>query len=127
MKIELNNNKVFINRGSVKQEIHPFWLRERVDGEEFLDKRSQQRLFDPTLINSEIDIEQAKINNGFLEVKFNDGVNSKININKISLEFSNNDSIIKSIDKKSGTLSCKILKILNIKMIFLIQKKCMIY
>ena len=100
MKIELNNNKVFINRGSVKQEIHPFWLRERVDGEEFLDKRSQQRLFDPTLINSEIDIEQAKINNGFLEVKFNDGVNSKININKISLEFSNNDSIIKSIDKK---------------------------
>ena len=52
MKIELNNNKVFINRGSVKQEIHPFWLRERVDGEKFLDKGSQQRLFDPTLINS---------------------------------------------------------------------------
>jgi hypothetical protein len=23
---------------SVKKEIHPFWLRERVDGEEFLDK-----------------------------------------------------------------------------------------
>ena len=35
MKIELNENKVYFNNGSVKKEIHPFWLRERVDGEEF--------------------------------------------------------------------------------------------
>ena len=32
MKIELNENKVYFNSGSVKKEIHPFWLRERVDG-----------------------------------------------------------------------------------------------
>ena len=48
MKIELNQNKIYFNNGSVKKEIHPFWLRERVDGEEFLDKGTQQRLFDPT-------------------------------------------------------------------------------
>ena len=44
MKIELNQNKVFYNNGSEKKEIHPFWLRERVNGEEYLDKGTQQRL-----------------------------------------------------------------------------------
>ena len=38
MKIELVENKVYFNNGSEKKEIHPFWLRERVDGEEYLDK-----------------------------------------------------------------------------------------
>ena len=38
MKIELNQNKVFFNNGSEKKEIHPFWLRERANGEEYLDK-----------------------------------------------------------------------------------------
>ena len=49
MKIELVENKVYFNNGSEKKEIHPFWLRERVNGEEYLDKGTQQRLFDPTL------------------------------------------------------------------------------
>ena len=35
MKIELNENKIYFNNGTLKKEIHPFWLRERVDGEEF--------------------------------------------------------------------------------------------
>ena len=95
MKIELNNNKVFFNNGSTKKEIHPFWLRERVDGEKFLDKGTQQRLFDPTLLNSNITIDKVQINNEFLEIDFNDGVNSKLSINKLALEFSNNDNIIK--------------------------------
>ena len=34
MKIELNENKVFLNNGKSIQEIHPFCLRERVDGDE---------------------------------------------------------------------------------------------
>ena len=37
MKIELDRNKVLFNNGSSIQEIHPFWLRERVDGEEYLE------------------------------------------------------------------------------------------
>ena len=86
MKIELNENKVFFNKGSTKQEIHPFWLRERVDGEEFLDKGTQQRLFDPSSMNGEVSIEKASINEGFLEIKFNDGVNLKL----MKLTFINN-------------------------------------
>ena len=54
MKIELSDNKVFYKNGSLIQEIHPFWLRERANGEKFLDKGTQQRLFDPTVLNVEI-------------------------------------------------------------------------
>ena len=99
MKIELNENKVYFNNGTVKKEIHPFWLRERVNGEEFLDKGTQQRLFDPTSLDSEILINKANINNKFLEIDFNDGVNSKLDIDKLALEFLNEDIIIKSIPK----------------------------
>ena len=110
MKIELENNKVFFNKGSNKEEIHPFWLRERVDGEEFLDKGTQQRLFDPSTMNSNIIIERAKINGNFLEINFNDGVTTKLDINKISSEFSNKDTVIKSINKIKWDSSLKNIK-----------------
>ena len=32
MKLELKNNKVFFESKGLKKEIHPFWLRERVNG-----------------------------------------------------------------------------------------------
>ena len=99
MKIELNKNKVLFNNGSTIQEIHPFWLRERVEGEEFLDKGTQQRLFDPSSMNTEIIIKEVNIREGFLEINFNDGVNSKLKIDKIATEFSKKDTAIKSIKK----------------------------
>ena len=99
MKIEVSQNKVLFNNGYSTQEIHPFWLRERVDGEKFLDKGTQQRLFDPSAMNSEVVIEKAIINEGFLEINFNDGVSSKLDINKIASEFTSKDTVIKSIDK----------------------------
>ena len=60
-QIELKENKVFFENQGLKKEIHPFWLRERVDGEEFLDKGTQQRLFDPTFLDSQITIKKANI------------------------------------------------------------------
>ena len=99
MKIELNENRIYFNNGSLKKEIHPFWLRERVDGEEFLDKGTQQRLFDPTSLDNEICINKVNINENFLEIDFNDGVSSKIEIDKIAQEFSNEDTVIKPITK----------------------------
>ena len=35
MKLELKDNKVFFENKGHKKEIHPFWLRERVNGENF--------------------------------------------------------------------------------------------
>ena len=110
MKIELNKNKVFFNNGSSLEEIHPFWLRERVDGEKFLDKGTQQRLFDPTSLNVEIGIKKAQINNEYLELDFNDGVNSKLDISKITKEFSKKDTVIKSIEKVQWDSSLKSIK-----------------
>ena len=99
MKIELNENKVYLNNGSIKKEIHPFWLRERVGEEEFLDKCTQQRLFDPTSLNSEVSIEKVSISDKFLKINFNDGISSKLDINKLAQEFDNKDTVIKSITK----------------------------
>ena len=86
MKIELHENKVYFNNGTEKKEIHPFWLRERVDGEEFVDKGTQQRLFDPTSLSNDIIISKASIHEEFLEVNFNDGISSKLNLSKVALE-----------------------------------------
>jgi len=110
MKIELIENKVYFNNGFEKKEIHPFWLRERVNGDKYLDKGTQQRLFDPTFLNKSISINKAKINDKYLEIDFNDGVNSKLDINKISSEFSKEDVVIKSIKKIKWDSSLKKIK-----------------
>ena len=68
MKIELNQNKIFFNNGKSVQEIHPFWLRERVDGDEYLDKGTQQRLFDPSQMDGEIIIKKLKLKMEFLKL-----------------------------------------------------------
>ena len=60
MKIELENNKVFFENQGLKKEIHPFWLRERVNGDNFVDKGTQQRLFDPTELEENIKIKSSK-------------------------------------------------------------------
>ena len=96
MKIELSNNKIFLKHKNLKHEIHPFWLRERLEGEEYIDKGTQQRLFDPSSLNNEININKAKINGDFLEVTFNDGANSKLKISKLAEEFLGQDIDIKS-------------------------------
>ena len=83
MKIKLENNKVFFDNNGSKKEIHPFWLRERVNGESFLDKGTQQRLFDPTELEENIKIDSLNISNDFLEITFNDGIHTKLSIKNI--------------------------------------------
>ena len=127
MKIELNENKIFFNNGKSVQEIHPFWLRERVDGDDFLDKGTQQRLFDPSQMDGEIIIKKAQIKNGILEVDFNDGVNSKLDISKLETEFSNKDTVIKSIPKKKWDSTLKNIKSFEYKEDFFDSKKPSLY
>ena len=98
MKLELKNNKVFFESKGQKKEIHPFWLRERVNGEKFVDKSTQQRLFDPTQLQENIQIKDLNLCNDFLEVNFNDGASIKIAVIDIFKEFSNIDGI-KQIEK----------------------------
>ena len=110
MKIELVENKVYFNNGSEKKEIHPFWLRERVNGEQYLDKGTQQRLFDPTFLSNDISINKVNLNEKYLEIDFNDGVNSKLEIDKIASEFSKEDIVIRSIEKTKWDSTLKNIK-----------------
>jgi len=56
MKFEVSSNKIFSLNGSNKEEIHPFWLRERVSEKEYLDEGTQQRLFDPSTMRNSVEI-----------------------------------------------------------------------
>ena len=104
MKIELNNNKVYLDNDGVKKEIHPFWLRERVNGDKFVDIKTKQRLFDPTQIQENIKINDINLSNDFLEVTFNDGAFTKLSIQELIKEFSNNNFIklIKKVEWDSS-------------------------
>ena len=94
MKIELLENKVFFENEGLKKEIHPFWLRERVNGEKFVDKGTQQRLFDPTELKKNVEIKHLELSNDFLEVTFNDGSHTKLNVKNILKELEINEVIL---------------------------------
>ena len=98
MKIELINNKVFFENQGLKKEIHPFWRRERVNGDVYVDKTTQQRLFDPTELKAKIKIYTLKLSNDHLEITFNDGVYTKLTIQNILREFYNYD-LVREIKK----------------------------
>tara|TARA_Y100000992_G_scaffold242763_1_gene173743 strand:- start:177 stop:1277 length:1101 start_codon:yes stop_codon:yes gene_type:complete len=114
MKIELNNNKVYLDNDGEKKEIHPFWLRERVNGDRFVDTKTKQRLFDPTQIQENIEINDINLSKDFLEVTFNDGASTKLSIQELIEEFSNND-FIKLIKKVEWDSSLGDLNIFDFK------------
>ena len=97
MKIEVNNNSVTFNYNNHAVEIHPIWLRERVNNKEFLDKRTAQRLFDPSLLEN-IKIENAVIKKDVLEISFNDGVKCKYEITKLISEFMDFENLSNTIN-----------------------------
>jgi len=106
MKIELNNKKVIFINDHNKTEIHPIWLRERVRDEKFLDKNNDQRLFDPSFLNNII-IKNAKINNNILDLTFSDGITSKFDINKLTSEFLDTESLSNTVKQKLWDSSLK--------------------
>ncbi|MDC2991714.1 TauD/TfdA family dioxygenase [Candidatus Pelagibacter sp.] len=93
MKIELTDNKVFFEKQGAKKEIHPFWLRERVNSENFLDRKTQQRLFDPTMLKNSSEISKVNISDKFLEVSFKDGAYAKLVIENILKEFDKDNEL----------------------------------
>ena len=93
MKIELTDNKVFFEKHGAKKEIHPFWLRERVNSDNFLDQKTQQRLFDPTMLKNSSEISKVNISDKFLEVSFKDGAYAKLVIENILKEFEKDNEL----------------------------------
>ena len=124
MKIELSENKVFYNENGQKKEIHPFWLRERVDGDQYVDSITKQRLFDPTQLKENVEVSKLNLSENFLEVIFKDGVTTKIAIEKIFKEIST-DSDLKLIRKIKWDSNLKNFNYFNFKENFFEKKPCL--
>ena len=122
MKIELEKNKVFFENQGSKKEIHPFWLRERANGDTFVDKITQQRLFDPTQLKDNIQIDSLNLSDDYLEISFNDGVYTKLSIKNILKEFSDTNDV-KHINKIKWDSSLKDLNIFEFKNNFFEEKE----
>jgi len=114
MKLELKDNRVFFENQGSKKEIHPFWLRERVIGDTFVDKKTQQRLFDPTTLQNDIKIDNLSLSDDHLEITFNDGAHTKFTIQNILKEFSNTNEV-KFIEKIKWDSSLKTLNYFEFK------------
>ena len=63
MRIEITKNKVFLKLPKKKLEIHPLWLRERARLNTLHDKNTDQRLYDPSQLNTNLKIKKASISN----------------------------------------------------------------
>ena len=83
-------------------------LREWVNWYIHVNKKTLQRLFDPTELKKDVNIENLNLSKNFLEITFNDGSYTKLEIQNIFKEFADvND--VKYINKVEWDSSLKIL------------------
>ena len=75
-----NKKKVFINFYNKNIEIHPIWLRERVNNTKLLDQNNGQRLYDPSALNKRLKITSALIKKKLLNITFSDVIVSEYRI-----------------------------------------------
>jgi len=64
-----------------------------VNSENFLDQKTQQRLFDPTMLKNSSEISKVNISDKFLEVSFKDGAYAKLVIENILKEFEKDNEL----------------------------------
>ena len=89
---------IYLKEGLLKDYyLHALWLRERVTDEINLDTTNFQRLYDPSLIDTDIYILDYKINNQLLYVRFSDKTECNYNICDLHKEIIGKDFIPKKI------------------------------
>ena len=97
---------VTLEEGKLKGiKLHSLWLRERLIGEDFVDQNNLQRLYEPSLIDQSLSINDVIMDEKFLNITFSDGVKGKVNIDEIYDEINSIDCIPqKKIWKKTDKL-----------------------
>ncbi len=92
MKIGVGKSKKKILVSFYKKtiELHPLWLRERVNNQSLLDENTGQRLYDPSDLNHDLKIRNALIKNKRLSIKFSDGIESEYQIEDLISEINKN-------------------------------------
>ena len=98
MKLEIvQNRRVLVNSTRKNFELHPLWLRERVKTDSLVNKYNDQRLYDPSQLNQNLEIRNASVNNGHLNIEFTDGVRFKYKVNDLLYELDKKEPIEKVI------------------------------
>ncbi len=79
-----NNNCLLINNNDFsKLSLHPQWLRERLSESEFIDINNKQRLYEPSLLNSNLKIQECSLNEDDLKILFSDGAQGVLSLKKL--------------------------------------------
>ena len=103
---------ISINEGKLSEfKLHSIWLRERLNGGEFVDQNNLQRLYEPSLLDDDLLINTHSVNENILNVEFSDGAKGSFNIDDLYNEINNIDVIP---EKKYGMSVHKIWKFLII-------------
>ena len=85
---------ISINEGKLSEfKLHSIWLRERLNGSEFVDQNNLQRLYEPSLLDDDLLINTHSVNENILNVEFSDGAKGSFNINDLYNEINNIDVI----------------------------------
>lgn len=94
MKIGIakNKKKIFLSSYKKNIEIHPLWLRERVNSSDQIDPNNGQRLYDPSDLSKNLKIKKALIKNKLLNVIFTDGIESAYQIKDLIDEINKNSN-----------------------------------
>lgn len=96
MQYQVIKNKKYLEftEGPLKGVVlHPLWLRERLNDEKNLDKNSLQRLYEPSLINDNLEIENFSTDDNLLKIIFSDGEIGNYIINDLVNEINKKDVI----------------------------------
>ncbi len=89
MKVKFSSDLLKVTHQNHDYELHPIWLRERLPGDDYIDKDTNQRLYEPSSIKLDLQIKTAKILEEKLDIEFNDGAKGKYNIKDLLTEFNN--------------------------------------
>ena len=101
----MSSQEIIIEEGVLKGAIlHSLWLRERLSGDEFVDPNNLQRLYEPSLLDENLLIDNYAIKDNFLSITFSDGVKGKINVDELYQEINSIDAIPKKKFGKKTTL-----------------------
>ena len=107
---------ISINEGKLSEfKLHSIWLRERLNGSEFVDQNNLQRLYEPSLLDDNLLIDTHSVSGNVLNVEFSDGTKGSYNIDDLYNEINNIDLIP---EKKIWNVSEQNLEIFDNNKIF---------
>ena len=116
MKVFLNESGcLLLDHSEFKNfSIHPLWLRERLNSEKYLDQNNYQRLYEPSLLDSNIKFSKFFVENNYLKVEFTDNSKGQFSIEDLINNLYSKDIIP---NKKSWKNNFKNLPIYDFKLL----------